>query len=400
MKKQSLLDVAKDTEPSKPETCEITESRDDCCMTYHGKQIKTVEELLASANIDLAIWEVVEQTVNNWEVSGKRRMGQDSDRRWKADELWKTGLRQIKVKLKRRAPKVIQDGISCLLSGWKPWGKIAKPPKPRSDRHLLGVYLSDSHFGKRCWMPESGDNYDLQIADETYRAGFDDLLAKSMRFAPNVSEIWLPIGNDFFHVNDWQSRTVNETRVESTDDRFPKVFKVGAECILNSVRELAKIAPVKVIWVPGNHDFHTSWHLGVVLEYAFRDTKHVSVDMSLRARKYHRYGCTLVGMCHGEKVKENKLPTLMSSEARHLIDAGVLFREWHLGHLHLSRETEFRTEDSLPNTIIRRLPSLCGTDGWHDQNGFVDTYKMAESWLWSEAEGPQAKFITHAKRPA
>lgn len=386
----SLLNEALEAaQPKHEETCERTETDETCSMIYYGTKIVTVEDLLKSAGVDLTIWEVVRQTVNNWEVAGKFKS---------RDSLWKTGLRQIKVELKRRAPKIVQDGIRDLMGTWKPWRKLepVKKVKKQRDRHLLGIYLYDSHFGKYCWAPQSGDNYDLSIAASTFQQGFSDLLGKSLKFTSGIDEIWFPIGNDFFHVNDWQSRTVNETRVESTDDRFPKVFRVGAECVINSVKELADIAPVKLIWIPGNHDFHTSWHLATLLEYAFAENKRVTVDASLRARKYHRYGCTLVGMCHGEKVKENQLPTLMSSEARHLIDENVKFREWHLGHLHVAREVEFRTQDSLPNTIIRRLPSLCGTDGWHDQQGFVDSYKMAEAYLWSFDRGPQAKFVTHA----
>lgn len=402
MKKQRLADIAVAAAEESvathgpKENCEVKESKDECTLTYHGEKIETVEQLLASAGIDMRLWEISEQSVNNWEVAGKRRMGQDADRKWLADKLWKTGLRQIKVKLRRRAPKVVQDGILDLIKDFRPWKKFSTPKVADDGNYLLGIYLDDAHFGKRCWAQESGDNYDLDIAVQTFRDGFDDLLAKSMRYAKNVNRIWFPIGNDFFHVNDWQSRTGNETRVESTDDRFPKVFRAGTECVLNAIKRLSEIAPVDVIWVPGNHDPATSWHLAFLSECVFRNNPHVKVDMSLRGRKYHRYGCTLVGFCHGEKVKENKLPTLMSSEARHLIDSNVHFREWHLGHLHIARETEFRTEDSLPNTIIRRVPSLCGTDGWHDQQGFVDTYKMAEAYLWSETRGPDAKFITHA----
>lgn len=389
MAKSLVESIDEATEETHEEKCEQVESGEGLALRYYGKKITTVADLLENAGIDLRIWEIVKQTVNNWEVAGKiKNAGKQS--------LWKTGLRQIKVELKRRAPKVVQDGIRDLLAGWKPYKSSMRPRRVKDNRYLLAMYLNDAHFGKRAWKPESGDNYDLEIANNTYREGFDDLLAKSLRFAPNVSEIWLPIGNDFFHVNDWQSRTANETRVESTDDRFPKVFKVGAEFFLYAVSKLVEIAPVYLDWIPGNHDLHTSWHLATMLQYALANQKHVTVDVSLRARKYRRYGITVVGMCHGEKVKESKLPSLMISEARHLIDANVRFREWHLGHLHIARETEFRTEDSLPNMTIRRLPSLCGTDGWHDQQGFVDTYKMAEALVYSEARGPEARFVTHA----
>ena len=120
MKKQSLVDVAKSACPTKPESCEIVEKADDCSLTYYGTEIKTVDELLASAGVDMQLWQVVEQSVNQWEVAGKLSHGQDESKRWKADSLWKTGLRQIRVRLRRLAPKPIQEGIRELLKNVKP----------------------------------------------------------------------------------------------------------------------------------------------------------------------------------------------------------------------------------------------------------------------------------------
>jgi len=388
--------ASEDAKPSEDKLQDV-EHGDERSLIYVGARIKTAEDLLKHAQIDMRIWEIERQIVNMWEVTGKKSLGQGHDRRWLGDKLWANGNLQIKVWLKRRAPKVIQDGILELIQGWKPNPVIKKPKIMSNDKYLLAMHLSDLHFGKRCWDLESGNNYDLKIADAVFRAAFDDLLFKCLKYAPNIDRVIFPIGNDFFHVNDWKSRTANETRVDSTDDRFPKVFATGVDSVVYAIEKLAAVCPaVDVEWVPGNHDPHTSWHLAFLLQYAFRNVGHIKVTINQRARKYYRYGCTLAGMTHGEVVKEVKLPTLMASEAGTLLDSGVKFREWWLGHLHKSKEVEFCTEDSQPNATIRRIPSLCGTDGWHDQQGYTGTYKMAEAWLYSHDRGPEARFLTHA----
>ena len=386
MKRQSLVEVAKKA-ANKPgeDHIEDSEEGDGRSLIYHGPRFKTAAELLEYTGVDMRIWEIERQTVNTWEVTGKLK-----------SQLWARSNLQIKVWLRRKAPKIIQEGILELIKTWKPHKSFPTPPKRRGDRYLMAMHLSDLHFGKRCWEVDSGNNYDLKIAQETFHKGFEDLVSKCLRYAPNIDRIIFPIGNDFFHVNDWKSRTVNETRVESTDDRFPKVFDCGTRCILDGIDRLSEIAPVDVEWVPGNHDHHTSWHLAYLLQHTYRSATHIKVNINHRARKYYRYGCLLAGLTHGEIVKDAKLPTLMSHEAANMIDSGVRFREWWLGHLHKAKEVQFCSEDSEPNMTIRRLPSLCGTDGWHDQQGFTGTYKMAEAWLYSHDRGPEARFLTHA----
>ena len=110
----------------RPESTDIVERSDDLSITYYGSEVKTVDDLIRKQEIDLRLWEIVEKRINNWEVAGKRSQGQDEQKRWKADTIWKTGLRQITIKLKRRAPKPIQDAIKDLLADVKP----LKPSKP------------------------------------------------------------------------------------------------------------------------------------------------------------------------------------------------------------------------------------------------------------------------------
>ena len=378
----------------RPESTDIVERSDDLSITYYGSEVKTVDDLIRKQEIDLRLWEIVEKRINNWEVAGKRSQGQDEQKRWKADTIWKTGLRQITIKLKRRAPKPIQDAIKDLLADVKP----LKPSKPIKRElpspHLMEIGIYDHHFGKLCWGEESGTDYDMGIAKSVFDNAIDSMLAYTKMFP--VKKIVIPIGNDFFHVNDWLSQTANGTRVESVDDRFSKVFRIGVECMQSAVQKSLKQAEsVEVKWVPGNHDRNTSWFLCEVLSAKFKADTRVIFDVSPKERKYLRYGPTLLGWVHGDETKPQDLPSLMAHEAK--CDwSETEYHIWHTGHFHKRKETRYTAGDTFHGVEVRVMPSLCGTDQWHYRKGFTGNARMAETWLWSRKTGPVGHFVVNS----
>lgn len=397
MTKPKLLDAIQDAASRKPESCERIEKSNDCELIYYGKEIKTVEQLLADQNIDMDIWRIVSQTINGWEVTGKKSKGQDAGGKWQGETLWKTTNTQIKVKLERRAPESIQKSIQELIKNVKPIATCRPPRRAKSGRHMAEVALYDHHFGKLCWGQETGHNYDLNIAELEFQTAVDELLAKVDGF--NVERIVLPIGNDFFHSNDFHSQTANLTQVESVDDRFSKVFRIGCRASQYAIERCLAIAPVDVIFVPGNHDRHTAWFMVEWLAALFHKNKHVSIDNGPRERKYVTYGPALIGYTHGEVIPHNNLPTLMATEQPALW-ASHPSRHWRLGHLHKRKEVRHTVSDMFNGVEVRIFPSLSGTDAFHYKHGYVGTPRMAEVHLWSETTGPSGYFISHAKEPA
>jgi hypothetical protein len=392
----SLMEQAEQLDDRrKPESCERIEKSDDLSLTYYGVEVRTVDELLAHAKVDLRLWEVVEQRVNNWEVAGKKSRGQDESKRWIGDELWKTGLRQITVKLKRRAPKVVQDGIRELVADIKPLAPIKRQSKPSdSTPHMMEVGIYDHHFGKLAWKSEVGKDYDLAIAEASFCDAIDAMLARAKGF--NVEKILMPVGNDFFNVNDWSGMTTAGTRVDSTDDRLPKVFRIGAKCMRYAIAQALKIADVDVFWIPGNHDTHTSWYLVETLSAYFENNPRVTFDNGPMVRKYRAYGPALLGYVHGDELPPNTLPTLMATEEPQLWAASQ-FRTWRLGHWHKRKEVRHTVGDTFNGVEVRIMPSLCGTDAWHYRKGFTGNARMAECWLWSRTDGPVGHFVINAK---
>lgn len=358
---------------------------DDMMIQYYGENIKTVDELIASASIDMKLWDIVNVVVNSWGVAGKLRQGQNESGRWLSEKLWQQSLKQIKVTLRRKAPKFIQSAIKELIENWKP--RLDKPKRKvrptNGEEHMLELALHDAHFGKRCWEAQTGANFDLEIIRKDYCDAIDKLFDRAGPYS--IEKVLIPIGSDFFQVNNWTGTTVRGTQVDSVDDRMTKVFLVGRECIEYAINRALEVADVQCFYLGGNHDKETSWYLAQTFEYAYRDNQRVTVDIAPCKRKYFSYGPSLLGFTHGDEIKIDRLPNLMALESPDFYSAK--YRHWHLGHLHKKGQTRFTVGDSINGVEVWYLPSLSGTDAWHFDQGFVGNVRAAEAYLWGKTSG-------------
>lgn len=354
-----------------------------------GTEVRTVEDALAKAEIDTALWEVERSQINSWPTSMKGADGQPQ-------QVWNW---QVKVWLRRKAPRHVQDGIRELLSELRsnpPKAAPANRPVKRSttdNPHMLEISLFDAHFGKLCWGQETGNDYDMEIAERVYNMAADDLLSKCSGF--EIDKILLPVGNDFFQVNNWDGTTRRGTVVDSVDDRFQRVFRAGCRSLAQLIDRCREIADVDVKWVPGNHDPETSWYLCEWLDAWYNGDKHVSVDNSPQPRKYVPYGVNLIGLTHGDKERHRDLPLNMATEVPQWF-AETVCREIHLGHYHKAREMRHLALDEFNGIRVRILPSLSGTDSWHFEHGYVQNKRAAEAYLWNKQEGYAGTFNTMA----
>lgn len=366
------------------DSCETIIDGDKATVLTKSRTIRTVEDALDYAQIDKRVWEVDRVVVNSWEVGGK--VGPKAQQKWSRCQLW-----QVKVTLKRRFPQYIVDAIDDLIVGIKTHKpKTPKAPKrARSNPHMLEISLFDSHFGKFAWGKETGENYDLNIAEDIYFNAVNEIIEKSNKF--NVNKILYPIGNDFFHVNNWNNTTARGTP-QDVDTRFQKVFNVGCRAIINAIDRCLQVAPVEVIWVPGNHDPETSFYMAKVLEAWYHgSSKDVVVDVGPEERKYIHYGTSLIGFTHGDEEKHADLPNIMAGE-RPEEWASTKHREWHLGHFHKKKETRFSAGDTHTGVPVVVLPSLSGTDKWHYKKGYVKNRRAAVGYLWNYESGYSAHF--------
>lgn len=322
--------------------------------------VRTEADALAKAEIDTALWQLERCKINSWEVASKAKDG----------SIVKTPLWQVELKLVRKRswdPRELIAELRASLAE-KPRGGSAK----RSTTGGLGeISIMDHHFGKLAWAPETGQNYDIKIARDRYRKAAEILVADAAK--EKVSQLLFIAGNDFYHVDRGDNTTTAGTPQDS-DGRWQKAFVTGVTEIRNAINIAREVAPVRVMVVPGNHDEEKAFVLGVVLDAIFQDDKRVDVDNGPALSKRFRWGRTLIAAQHGHNMPARRFAQL-PNEMAHLWPedwAATDWREWHLGHLHSESEDvwRYRASETVGDVIARRLPSLCGTDRWHHNNGY------------------------------
>lgn len=358
-------------------------NKDSGSITTKSLHIKTLEDALRVSKVDKKVWDVDRYVINSWEVT----MGVN-----------KTGINlpetytnyQVKVWLKKR--KSSERGIADLLPWFKEYApkysSIIKMDQIYSDdnfgNHLLELALYDHHFGMLAWALECGRSYDIKIADNFFVNGVKYLLNKVKHF--NISKIVFPIGNDFFHANDASGVTPRNKNKLETDGRFAKVFEAGKRSVLKSIDLCQNIAPVEVIWVPGNHDPESSYYLVQVIDAQHYNNIRVNVDCSPKTRKRIKWGVNFIGFSHGcdENIKD--LPRVFMDEFRTEY-SDSLYKEIHIGHVHKKKEHDFVSVDTYGSTIIRVIPSMCNTDPWHYSKGYIGGDRACQAYLYNEDEG-------------
>jgi predicted phosphodiesterase len=352
-------------------------SSGDRTLHSRGTRLKTVEDLLAHMEVDLANHCIVEQQVTQNEQVTKDDEG----------NVLVTPYYRIFVKLR---PK---EGVN--------WTELADQMletalRERSSAAIVGVLpkstsnvwqvmpIADPHFGKYSWHGSTGyPDYDLEIAREYVMSAGLDLLEKgSASFQPGRRT--LAFLGDVFHYDTPHGTTTGGTPLER-DGRMPKMVDVGTDTVLRLIEESARTAMTDVLFVRGNHDEALTTFLQKTVREVFRNEPRVQVNAEHTHRKYLFHEGTLLGFTHGDKAKK-KLPALMPHEAKEWWYQATYY-EWHTGHTHAMRAEWQRPVETLDGVLVRVAPALCPPDDWHADHGFVGSLKAMETFFYRPGGG-------------
>jgi len=240
------------------------------------------------------------------------------------------------------------------------------------------VCLMDTHLGRQSFKDYTNDENNLA----TQLSEFSKIVTEILKDIPlhRVKEIILPIGNDFFNVDNIYLQTTKGTPQNNTSDLY-STFKIGLDLIANLIVELSFIAPVKVIHVPGNHDRMTSSFFALSIQKIFENSKVVTVDARPIERKYYKIGNTLLGLAHGE-LKPEEYAKLLPFEGKEYFSS-CKFYEYLLGDKH--HEKYYQRE--LDGVVVRHLSGLTRKDVWTYHEGYTTSIRRGYSILYHETEG-------------
>jgi predicted phosphodiesterase len=377
-------------------TAAFIKSGDNAVAEVCGSpDIKTLDELLKVTGVNLEEWKVEKYVVNKWSIARKAEVKSLEFSKGTIDgtieddgSMSVTPLFQVKAWLVRK--KEVSDRDFILNEFKKHLNEIGDkkefPEAPKRKGLLYEIAIPDIHIGKLVWGEEIGStSFDSNQAVALFKKAVVALV-ESIDIT-KVEKILLPIGNDFYNVDNAAGTTTAGTKVDE-DSRWKNSFGKGAKLITDVIEYLSKFAPVDVVIVQGNHDNERSFYLGEYLSAWFKNHKDVTIDNSAPQRKYYKWKKVLIGFTHGNEEKHSELPLIMATE-RSKDWSECTCRNWHLGHFH--RE---RLED-IKGVMVHVLPSLTQTDGWHFSKGFIGTKRAAEGLLFDDSN----LIATHYFRP-
>ena len=154
---------------AKQEKLEVRPRGNFTDIDYLGTQIQTEEDLIKHAGIDMEIYEVERVVVNNWEVAGSKDKAEYAG-------VWKTGLRQIKITLRRKKDE--QVSIERLIAKLEENSPLVREIKYKKSKKVkfkraLEVSIMDPHYGMLCYKGDSDHGWSMEECENlqtTYRA--------------------------------------------------------------------------------------------------------------------------------------------------------------------------------------------------------------------------------------
>ncbi len=266
----------------------------------------------------------------------------------------------VKTTAEAERPEALREAILEAFEDYRGRGKVSAAPK-HSDADLMTVYpMGDPHLGAYSWAEETGDDFDLKIAEQNLCESVSRLVACSPK-----SEVGLILNlGDFFHSDTSENRTLRSGHALDVDTRWAKVLRVGVrammQCIESACRKHQTVIVKNLI---GNHDDHTSQMLSIALGLFYEGNERVIIDESPSKFWFHRFGRVLIGATHGDTCKPTALPGIMAHDRAG--DWGeTKHRYWYTGHIHSQTVMEF------PGVLWESFRTLAGKDAWTASKGY------------------------------
>jgi len=247
--------------------------------------------------------------------------------------------------------------------------RLAPLPSP-SEGHadLCNVYtLTDSHVGMLAWGEETGEDWDLKIAEATLVGCFEQMVLAS----PPAAVGFVNQLGDYLHYDSAVSPvTPTNQHVLDADGRMPKMVRTAIR-VLRRVVDLAlqKHERVVLLLAEGNHDIAGSVWLRAMFSALYEAEPRVTVIDSEMPYYAHQHGRTMLAFHHGHLKKNDQLPLLFASQFPK-VWGDTTTRYCHTGHRHHVEEKEHS------GMTVFQHPTLAARDAYAARGGWVAHRKV------------------------
>lgn len=240
---------------------------------------------------------------------------------------------------------------------------ITPPPAPLNFQSdvIPWIQIGDAHIGMLAHAAETGENFDLRIAEREL-CGAIGLLIDEM---PACERIVINDLGDATHYDNLAATTAASGHALDADGRHPKMLRVYSRTMRWIVdKALEKARHVDVIINQGNHSRINDFWMRELLTVAYGHTGRVHVLDNDSVFIPYRMGKTLVMVHHSDKCPPARLVGVMTSDFRK--DFGETdFHYIDIGHVHHG----FVSKDH-PSVTIESWNHLASNDKWAHDAGY------------------------------
>lgn len=240
----------------------------------------------------------------------------------------------------------------------------AKPVKapPVANYNLLNLYvITDYHFGMLSWAEETGEDWDVHIAESLLVKWFEQAIAGS----PNAETGILCNLGDFLHQDGMEALTPTGRNLLDADSRFAKIVRIIIRCLRQVIDMLLhKHKKLIIIMAEGNHDMASSVWLREMFAAMYADEPRITVDVSPDPYYCVEWGKTSLFFHHGHKKKPASVDDVFAAKFREVFGR-TKFSYAHMGHMHhvWQKETNLM--------IVEQHRTLAAKDAYASRGGWL-----------------------------
>lgn len=304
--------------------------------------------------------------------------------KWKLSSYWNKErhdgwyVSAMVTALKLEAKDYLAEVITNFTPNYQPVTEIFLNQK--FNANSCGILsIQDLHFGKE-------NNNDIV---SNFKAAIENLIHRSY-MSHYIDKIIYVFGGDLLNMDTFSGTTTSGTPVDN-DKRALDAYKEAFDALYWSINYIKQFCnELHMVYLPGNHDRLSSFHLAHALEKCFKDDK-IIFDVQYAERKVMVYGHNFFAFEHGDANKKNTALTYATEFSTQWGE--TIYRTCYTGHFHSKKTTEFITENEHNGFAIKHLPSLSDTDYWHYHNKYTGAKRQAIMEMHDIVKGKVSEFV-------
>jgi hypothetical protein len=263
------------------------------------------------------------------------------------------------------------DQFCKYLEDRTPVLKTAIPPPKDFDRDLMLEWkLFDQHHTLHAWGKQTGADYTIKHSQHL----IESAAATIYREHGPVDTSVIVLGGDNFHTDNRSNITEKSKHHLDVDSRYQKGIETFYVSIVTAIdMALLKSQNVVVQVLSGNHDYHSSIALALILQAHYKDIGRVTINTSPAKHKFFRWGESYFMYTHGDTGPPKRLASYIM---QHIIKndiTGVRRVYVRRGHVHKKGKESPPGLTQEDGVIIETYDALVAPDNFSAESAYSQT---------------------------